>query len=361
MNKLIKVTLTTLFVANVIYATQTNKTFLAGRPTSVNLAMEGTTWHTQINKPQGNVDKFGAAIQAVGFYQENVNKNDLGKYFGFDNKRRLYIGNPETGAGTDIDKKHLLHRIQGSTSTEFTGTINLAYKHEAAGLRLDYQQDLDGLVKGLFFKVRAPIIWEEMKLSLGLQGSITATINKGDSVTSQTADVSIANYFSGNLTQTAGVGTLAQNDIGSRQQAALTHAKITNSNHSKTGLADMDILVGWNFWETKDNHTGINIGITIPTGPNPDGVFAGEAQCGNRGHWGLGLGTDAKFELLENGKHSLEFETVADWRYLFSDDEKRTLGLKNQKWGPAVVGAAGPGANIIVAIIFTFVIALRIL
>ena len=90
-----------------LYA-HTNKTFLAGRPVGVNLPMEGTTWHTQINKPNGNDNKVGASLQVTGFFQENTNDTALGKYFGFENKRTINIGNADD-EDVDVDKRHFLH------------------------------------------------------------------------------------------------------------------------------------------------------------------------------------------------------------------------------------------------------------
>lgn len=337
------------FIGGTASPAASNKTFLATRPMGVNLAMEGTTWHTQINLPDDNKDKFGGSLQVVGFYQENTNEEDLGKYFGFNSERTLFVGR-NGDAGVDIDKRQLLHDSQASrnadpVSTNFTGSINLDMKHEAAGIRIDYYQGLDGLIKGLYFKVRAPIIWQENTSNLGLTGSLTATINADQDGTTNAVTRGINHYFSGNLTQTAG-------SIYSDEQSALTHAKIVGSD-SNTSLADIDIVLGWNFWEEKKNHSGLNLGITIPTSNTPKGEYIFEAQTGNRGHWGLGAGFDTKISLWKNEDQVLEFDAVLDWRYLFEDTEKRTLGLKGKNWGQyfmiGTIGTAGvlPAANIL--------------
>lgn len=326
------------FISGTASPAASNKTFLATRPMGVNLAMEGTTWHTQINLPDDNKDKFGGSLQVVGFYQENTNEEDLGKYFGFNNERTLFIGR-NGDANVDIDKRHLLHDSQGArdaTNLLFTGSINLDMKHEAAGIRIDYYQGLDGLIKGLYFKVRAPIIWQENTSNIGLEGSVTASINAGATT------VAINNYFAGNITQNAGVDA----------QAALTHAKIVGSD-SDTSLADIDVVLGWNFWEEKKNHSGINLGITIPTSNTPKGEYIFEAQTGNRNHWGMGAGFDTKISVWTNEDQALEFDAVLDWRYLFEDTEKRTLGLRGKNWGQyfmiGAVGTAGvrPAANVL--------------
>jgi len=80
----------------------------SGRGAGFNLAMEGTTWHTQIHVPNANLGNYTSSPQITGFYQENTNDTALGKYFGFNNQRNLIIGNAGT-SGVDIDKRHLLH------------------------------------------------------------------------------------------------------------------------------------------------------------------------------------------------------------------------------------------------------------
>ncbi len=369
MNKLGKSLLVASLVVGAMKAdTYTNKTFLAGRPVGVNLAMESTTWSTQTHKIEGNEDKFGASFQAVGFYQENTNEDSLGKYFGFDDKRTLVVGNGGL-ATTDIDKRNLLHDVlgirasqspnwpaatTGSGSTAFSGRLNLEMNHKAAGIRLDYFQELDGLVKGMYLKVRAPIIWEETEAKLNLSSSVSATINGNpagaagdflDGVDSLT--VNIANYFCGSITQTAATGAY------SNKQAVLTHAKICGS-HSKTSLADIDLLLGWSFYETEDNHAGINLGVTIPTGPVADGVWLFESRGGaNGGHWGLGAGFDTKFVPWKKDEQKLEILAMVDWRYLFKNDEKRTLQLIGKEWSQYfLLGQTGetgviPAANIL--------------
>ncbi len=350
MNKLGKGLLVASLAMGVAQAdTYTNKTFLATRPVGVNLAMEGTTWHTQIHHPKAmDGNKFGASFEIVGFYEESQNDSNIGKYFGFNDKNKLVVGNGNT-SGVDIDKRNLLHdplairnfsgtnlgNIGVTFTNPFSGNINLKFDRQAAGVNLVYQQDLDGLMDGMYFKVRAPIAWEEMRNKSTFTSLVTATVNSDYGTTgggtilaflsgSNSSTVDLRNYFN---------GTLVLTDTNNfNKQDGLTAAKF-DGNKSKTSLADIDVLFGWSFYETEDNHAGINVGVTIPTSSEPNGEYAWEAQSGNRGHWALGGGLDAKFKAWAKEEQCLEVDVVLDWRYLLKDNEKRTLGIKGKKWG----------------------------
>lgn len=345
MKKLGKSLLVASLLTGVANATgSTNKTFFSGRPVGVNLAMEGTTWHTQINRVTDPKDPFDSAWQITGFYQENTNKDSLGEYFGFQNKNVLVVDEVSSNAATnvpaipgiDIDHRNFFHSpidninsinsgANGGTA-KFTATMELEYAHEAAGIRVDYQQDLDHFMKGLYCKVRAPFVWQSSGINLKLSNSVTATVAaNGSTQESDTTTVSVASFFSGNLTQTNELPT----DSNNTAQNALAFAKI-DGQQDTSGLADVDVLVGWSFKETESSHAGGHVGITIPTGPTADGRFLGHTPYGNGGHIAVGAGLDSTMRLWESGKSAIDVDFVADWRFLFKNREVRTLGLKNE-------------------------------
>ncbi len=324
---------------------ETNMTHLQPRPAGVNLAMEKTTWHTQVNKKiVKEDDKFGASLQAVGFYEESTNGGGLGKYFGFANRSNLTVGPASTTVAGRIDRKHLIHHplAVGTApvgAPSLAGTLNLKFEHRQAGLRLDYYQDLDGLLKGLFFKVNAPIVWAQTRSRLGLSSTTGETVN---STTNPLKHVN--NYFDGTL--------------GHTLQQELQKAKITG-NRSKTALADIDFILGWNIWETEDHHAGINLGVTFPTSPDAKGEYLFEPLGGgNGGHWGLGAGGDAKFKVWKDEDQCLELDFALNYRYLFKGSETRTLGLykdaAHKNWGHNfLVGQTGQSTLIPLANIST--------
>ncbi|HBS48122.1 TPA: hypothetical protein DEO28_03495 [Candidatus Dependentiae bacterium] len=332
MNKLTK----KLLVASLVTLTgiaqvhgDTNKTHLTPRPAAVNLAMEKTTWHTQIDhKYHKEDDKFGASIVAVPFAEFSTNKTGMGKYFGFNNMNGLTVGTGSLTTAGRVDRRHLIHNSLSPAGTLYynptlimlpnpllAGNLNLEFSHRQGGVHLYYRQALDGLLKGLYFQVSAPIVWSQTRSRLNLSSSQTQSIDA-----SGYPSRSVADYFSGNITQTG---------VSFATQTALNYSRITG-NRSKTALSEIPLKLGWNFWVREAQHAGINIGITFPTGPKSKSVYLFEPLGGGNGqHWGLGAGIDTKFEPWKHHEQALDILLVLDYRYLFKNSETRTLQLGN--------------------------------
>lgn len=56
----------------------------------------------------------------------------------------------------------------------------------------------------------------------------------------------------------------------------------------KSGIADIQTVLGWNFIQKKWCHLGAGIRTVIPTGTRPNGQFLFEPTIGNGHHWELG-------------------------------------------------------------------------
>lgn len=307
-----------VIVGSATATTHTNKSFFAPRPHNPNLAMEQTTWHKQTALIDD--DKFGGTIQATGFYDHSQNDKDLGQFFGVTNTRNSnsiddFIDVEAYAVVGAATKVHLLAEdifhnyvyATPATNSTLADRITLRPDHESYGLRLDYHQKLDNFVKGLFFKVTMPIV--HVKTSLGYS-STAATSSK--QTTGGTALKSLEDFLTGNV-----VNTSVHN-----KQNALTKMKWHNSN-SETGIADIDIMLGYNFLYKNDRHVNVNVGLTIPTGNDPNGNFLWEAVVGNGGHWALGAGVDAGFQIWKDEDKSLDILFAANYRYLFESNETR--------------------------------------
>jgi hypothetical protein len=329
-----------LLIGNVAAKTYSNKTFLTPRSHLMNLAMEKTTWHKQTDiVPDKN---FGGTIQVTGFYEESENKRSLGKYFGVSNYLTGDCSEDFIAVVPDFDTDdhpkhigagHIIHNAQHSTDAAYTtlaDKITWRPDRESYGIRIDYHQKLDKILKGLFFKISIPIV--HVQTSMGFsstccQSSCGTTCTpaaycvrqplpdtNGDLTVSTTK--SLADYLTGNV-----VNTAVKN-----KQAALCKAKIHNGN-SETGIADIDLIIGYNFLYEPTKHFNASFGITFPTGNTPDGEYLFPAIVGNCNHWAIGCGLDAKFQIWKRKKMTLDVLTACNYRYLFSSTEKRTPGL----------------------------------
>ena len=330
----------------------TNKTFLMPRSHNENMAMEYTTWHKTVRAIDESGDKFGADIQAVPFYQKSENDTALGKYFGmYNNANGLtpnvnkttwnpYSGNVQdfiwTRNRTDapggptgnlsrhyqallLDTRFIFH---GATAPFLNVQGLLRPDSESYGVRLDYHQSLDKVTKGLYLKVTAPIV--EVKNNMNIR--YTSTSNETTQVVTGVSGTStLDDYLSGRY----------ENTSAANRQYKLTHAKIAGSD-STSGVADIDVTLGYNFLYREDKHCGVNVCMTIPTGGSPNGDRLFEAVVGNGGHFGLGVGVDSAFELWKSKSRSLEMLLAANYKYLFDSTEVRTLNIKFSYIAPAL-------------------------
>lgn len=303
MNKLLKGLLVTALVVGSVNA-DTNKTFLMPRSAGVNLPMEYTTFNELIQHKNG--DFFGAHFQVVPFYMDSTNGSDIGKYFGIKDKSSITLD-----IAGDINYRWMFH--DAATTAATTGTIAFDPELQAYGARIDYYQDLEKILDGLYLKVALPIVHTETEMHPN------ATRGAGF----LTNDF-ITNYFNGTYGNNSPANTAV---LGANAQDKLQYAKIGGS-HSETSVADIDVVLGYKIWDKEKFYFALNLGLTIPVGNDPDARWAFEPVVGNGNHWGFGGGLDAMVRLWKKNDQDIKLTIVGNYRYLFSGTEKRTLGLK---------------------------------
>lgn len=309
MNKLFKGLVLTALVAGSVNAA-TNKTFLMPRSHGVNLPMEYTGFNELIQHKNG--DFFGAHFQVTPFYMESTNDTDLGKYFGIANKNLINLGAAAALLAGTVDFNHyyMIHDTVDATAATATsaGTVKYEPEMQAYGARIDYYQDLEKILDGLYLKVALPIVHVDNDMHI-----TTAVSTAGTTLTA----ANLANYFKGDYSVDL---------TDANAQAALDHAMI-NGSQSETSVADLDVVLGYKLFEKDNYYVALNLGLTIPVGNDADGKYVFEPIVGNGDHWGFGGGLDASVKLWEDADQNIKLTGVANYRYLFSGTEKRTLGL----------------------------------
>jgi len=339
-------TLTTL-----VKADHTNKTFLMPRPSgSVDLPMEVTTWENVVNRAHKK-NNVGAHFQVTGFYNESQCGIKLGKYFGpcgklaeappcppettcpqkgcggalFSLQRNR--NNDTSGAGgtnekntfslaENIDLGYIIHKIDVTANETDKVTFGLNPEHNNAGVRFDYYQDLDCIVNGMFLRANLPIVHVENNLNFA--------VCSGDATLRQ----QIRDYFAGNELV---LGDATTPDLNQSQEK-LTKAKICGKQDT-TGVADIDVALGYKFLDYATYYASIAVAITIPTGNEADGIWLFEPIVGNGHHFGVGGDIEGMYQIWGDHNSNLKLLFKAKYRYLFESSEKRTLGLKTLKDG----------------------------
>jgi hypothetical protein len=290
-----------------------DKTFLMPRADNDNLSMMYTAWHRLIHEKGIHEDDFGGAFQIVPFYQDSTNEKALGLYFGAENgsygiQDFIKVNSGQTGSAA-LDSVEVMHVRDGSCT--LLDTILLRPSRDVVGIRVDYKQKLDRFIPNMYVQFELPLVCVTQSLGATSTGG-SATQSFGGST------YSLMDYFNGNVESTTS---------GYAQQK-LTHAKFGGS-HSRAGLADIEVKLGYNFMHKDTKHLAFYGAAVIPTGNHPDGEFAFEPMVGNGGHVGVGCGLDYANEIWAKDNKSVDLGVVANYKYLFSGTEKRTLGFKD--------------------------------
>jgi hypothetical protein len=323
MNKMIKGLLVSVLAVSAaqVYATHTNNTFLMPRPTGVDLPMEYCTFESLIGRKAE--DKFGGNFQVTGFYKDSNNGSDLAKYFLINNKSTINLNqvaaapaNNTTSSPVDFDLRYIVHDPH-LNAHDLNANVSLDPEIDSYGVRFDYHQDLDKILKGLYLKASLPVACVETNAKINVSSTGSYDANTIDTAAFAVKDA-VTTFFNGTYYNT--------NEYA---QTELNHAMITGS-HDETGVADIDIALGYKFLNKPSYYASLAIAITIPTGNDADGVYMFEPIVGNGQHFGLGGDLNAQARVWGDCEHNLKINLFMKYRYLFESHEHRTLQINNR-------------------------------
>jgi len=294
-----------------------NKNMLKQRAQHTNAALEYTTWHHHLNPIQP--DTIRTNLHFAPFFQQSQNGIDLGQYFGIGNGKNSFRvglknaypgGNPAAVAGDEIDAPLIIHDHRGVASYRAAADISFKPELQQYGARIDLFQDVDTPCKGMFFRAGTTALQVESKMGMQIANEVT----EGNDV-----NLTLGQFF-------AGQGNDAQ-ATGPKNQVGLSKARIPAGHRSKAGFADLDLSLGYKCVHTQRSHVFVSLDVTVPTGNRVRGDYVFEAVIGNGHHFGLGATVDGGVEVWKNDVGTLRFEAVAHYKYLFENNEQRTLSL----------------------------------
>lgn len=301
----------------------TNKTFLQPRNQALtNLPFEMTSFYERTSAKRTN--HCGFNLEAVGFYGESTNKTELGQYFGFKNKNTITLErsqNPQWLENPDgfFDIGYLIHDTTASPAgwTDLPHSlISLRPKSVHYGVDFVYYQELP---KRWFFKINVPVECVQNNPHLSIVGGDPATIPAPGHLATK---ANILNFFQGNAIEGQPVNN---------QQLPLTAGKI-HGRRSATGVADIDVMVGYRFLNEEAWRASFNIGVNIPTGKKATGKYMFEPIYGTV-NVGLGCGVDASGRVWGNDHENFKINLAVNYRYFFKGSEHRIPGIDRDNFG----------------------------
>lgn len=102
--------------------------------------------------------------------------------------------------------------------------------------------------------------------------------------------------------------------------------KFCSKHLTKTGLADIDLIAGWDFWLDPNSHFGFYAQIVVPTGNKPKGKHIFEPILGNGKHWEFGGGISGHLALWDwCDEQSVSIWLEANVTHLFSNTQCRSF------------------------------------
>jgi hypothetical protein len=320
MNKTLKGLLVAVLAISAVQAKDTtDKTFMMPRPVGVDLPRQAVTFAelTQMEKE----DRFGGNFQIVPFFQQSTHNADVAKYFLFNHEDKVTLATSGI-ADKDLNINYLLHDINGGIDgRDYSATLKLDPQQTVYGFDIQCYQNMDKILRGLYLNIDLPVAHVENKV----RPSFTATGDVADQTAAQLKE-NLEEYLKGNY-------EVAMGDAVTNAQEKLTHAKIAGK-QSETGVADIDIALGYKFLNKEAYHAALAIGLTIPTGNEADGVHMFESIVGNGKHFGLGGDFCAGARIWGDIDHNVKLHLKAKYRYLFENSERRTLGIDGYKFSP---------------------------
>lgn len=299
-------------------ANDTQKTELVLR-NHLQRAANLTTFHRL--KPN-NKRGIWSKLQMTGFYNETTKEKELGQVFGTQGRNYVIIGTgAQVTAGTaDVDGFLIdHHQIESDADRDpLQGKVHFNPKRTSYGTCLEGVMKLDKIMKGLYLKKSMTLM--NVKHRLDVKYTDLVARNTNNKTTHSIEDLLSGKRVLKTFHPTASNAA----NVTAGVQEPLNYAKITNNSYSRTGLSNLETVLGWKFLRRKKFYMGISTALTAPSGDRPTGEYLWEERLGSK-HWGLGFGLKAGFKPFKK----LKFMMDLNFKHEFSATEKRTLGIKD--------------------------------
>jgi hypothetical protein len=282
-------------------------------------------------------------LQGVVFGGASTKSKDLARYFMPFNKcclkvaegpdpvevegPVLYKGGSATFKNDTFDifaQNFNIHTVE----RRFQSTICFCPQQKYAGGAFNYRQSIsDNEEKGPWFDITIPIL--HVKNCMGLTEVVTTTV----------------------LPSTPVEGSM-ENMKKAFNQSAWKYGKISPCALEKTGVADIEARIGYE-WTHEDicRYEGF-LGIIFPTGNHVTGKYVFEPIVGRGHHWGILWGSGIGFNLWQNDDAMIQIAIDTYSNYLFEGSEVRSFDIVDKQWSryinvftDATATTTAPGIN----------------
>ncbi len=215
-------------------------------------------------------------------------------YYLFGSNRLTFTGSQVANRGP----RDLLADEFGLPTT-FKGAIHFEPRIDNVILDINYQIGLDEWLYGLYFECHAPIV--NTRWDLGVH------CNEMNNVPNDALPQFPPCYMGKNAVSTAISIREALSGLfvfGDMEQP-LNFGALPCGRKQLTRVANIDVILGWNFVLKEYAHAGVFILTVVPTGNKPHSTIIFEPMIGNGNLWEIGPGISAHYDLVRKGYHIL--------------------------------------------------------
>lgn len=270
------------------------------------------------DRSQAREDGWGGMFNAVLFGSRTTNSDDLARYFFFDGKEKLSVAEVAPVDGqAGFGKQDLLAQDFNvfTVDEDFASAITIAPQQSVIGFGLHARGSFwKNHGRGSGFWMSASTSIQHVKNSMNFCEFVS---NAGGGVNETASDAAVAN-----MTEAF-------------QQEDWKFGKIVaNSSMKKTGLADIEWKVGYEWLQHEPAHMESYLGLIIPTGNRNEAEYVFEPIVGRGKYFGVMFGSCLGLAIWDNeaGDKSIRYELANHTEILLKRKQMRSFDLKNRPW-----------------------------
>ena len=310
--------------------------YLSFRSQGVNAARELVGWQTQINKAD-MCNTYGS-FSITPEYTRSFETKGLAKCLFGDAARLNCCDHPTLyiqGSKVTARNTRALMADNFYLPTDYDGIVTVAPRIENFLIDFNMYIGKDICEQGFYFRMHGPVTYTRWGLNFDED-----ILNPGSNAYDPGY---FTNSWTFDATQTIGLANSSLLDsfeefvsdgLSIRSTGGITFNPLSNARWSrctrtKTGVAEIEMALGWNFIACQDHHLGLQIRGAAPTGNRPQGRWLFEPIVGQGKHWELGAGLTSHWSVCKSEDECQSFDMYVDANitHLFKTRQCRTFDL----------------------------------
>ena len=303
------------------------RSYFGIRSQGANTARELIGWEELVYQP--NICDSNFVFSTSFEYQTSFKPDRIANYL-FGSSELHFVGNAVPGRD-NIYNTQLVAENFGLPAT-FNQKLFIKPKIQNYIFDFDAYLGLGSLVKGLYLRLHAPLVLSKWSLFNSCYTSCENSSGENDSQAFAPAGAYGINSES----------ILSPIPINSNLREALSgnvfgdmiepwsYGKFNFDPNLACRLADLDLIMGWNFWDCEDSHIGGFFQFVAPTGNKANPTYIFSPVIGNGKHYEFGAGITAHSILWYGcADQSIGVYFEGNVTHLFKNTQKRSFDFKN--------------------------------